>query len=136
MGPFPFRRRFRRVHISLGGLAILERVLSSAMLVFVLGWVCYRTPSIYPGILLHVIHNGLLITLARYKDQIQEIGFVKALGWNPENESHLPAGILLLAGLLAAGGAALVWLGSRRRQGQGETGTGGGRDADSMRRFT
>jgi ABC-2 type transport system permease protein/sodium transport system permease protein len=100
-------------HISVGGLAILERVLSSAMLGLVLGWVCYRTRSIYPGILLHVIHNGLLITLARYKDELQQLSLVKALGWNPENESHLPAGILLIAGLLAVGGVALVWIGSK-----------------------
>jgi sodium transport system permease protein len=105
-------------HISVGGLAILERVLSSAMLGVVLGWVCYRTRSIWPGIILHVIHNGLLLTLARYKDEIQQIGIVKALGWNPENESHLPAAVLVLAGVLAAGGGWLIFFGSRPNLGR------------------
>jgi len=100
-------------HISVGGLAILERVLSSAMLGVVLGWVCYRTRSIWPGIVLHVVHNGLLVTLARYKDEIQQVGVIRALGWNPENEEHLPAAILVIAGALVVSGIVLVWIGSR-----------------------
>jgi ABC-2 type transport system permease protein/sodium transport system permease protein len=101
-------------HISVGGLFIIERVFSSALLGVVLGWVCYRTRSIWPGIVLHVVHNGLLVTMARYKDEIQQNSLIKSLEWNTQGETHLPAGLLVIAGALAVGGIALVWLGSKR----------------------
>ncbi|WP_254513752.1 ABC transporter permease subunit/CPBP intramembrane protease [Anatilimnocola floriformis] len=102
-------------HISVGGLVILERVLSSAMLGLLLGWVCYRTGSVWPGMILHVIHNGLVVSLARYKDEIQQLTLVKQLGWNPENATHLPAGLLILAAITAGAGLTFLAISSRRR---------------------
>ena len=39
------------------------RLLTSTFLGLVLGWVRMRTGSIIPGIVLHMVHNGLLLTL-------------------------------------------------------------------------
>ncbi len=100
-------------HISVGGLVILERVLSSAMLGLLLGWACYRTGSIWPGILIHVIHNGLVVSIARYKNEIQQLSFVKRFNWNPENVTHLPVGLLIAAAMLAGAGLVLLDLGRR-----------------------
>lgn len=109
-------------HISVGGLVILERVLSSAMLGLLLGWICYRTGSVWPGMLVHVIHNGFVVSLARFKDEIQQLSFVKQFGWNPENVTHLPAGLLIAAAVIAGTGLTLLVVGTRGRVGERESG--------------
>ncbi|QDU31180.1 ABC-2 family transporter protein [Anatilimnocola aggregata] len=95
-------------HLSVGGLAVLERVISSAMLGLVLGWICWRSGSVWPGMLLHMVHNGLLMAMARWKSDIQKFGF------DPENESHLPGQLLAVAAVMAIVGAALVFVGKRK----------------------
>lgn len=102
-------------HISVGGLVILERVLSSAALGLLLGWLCWQTRSIWPGILLHSFHNGAVLVLDRFKQPIQDLPFIKQLGWNQENVSHLPGMLLGIAGVVAVAGIGLVLLGSRSR---------------------
>lgn len=97
-------------HISVGGLVILERVLSSAMLGLLLGWICWRTSSVWPGIALHVTHNGVIALMSRYRAQIEQLAIVKQLGWNPENESHLPAGLLVIAAVVVGAGLLLLGL--------------------------
>jgi len=92
-------------HLSVGGLAILERVVSSAMLGVVLGWICYRTRSVYPGMLLHMIHNGLLMAMAHWRDDIKKLGF------DPKDETHLPWQLIAVATVLVAVGAIFVFLG-------------------------
>lgn len=80
------------------------RLLVSTFLGLVLGWVRLRTRSVLPGMLLHATHNGLLLTIARYSEEI------KARGWGIEEQEHLPAlwiavaaiGIVLASGLLIA----------------------------------
>ncbi len=101
-------------HISVGGLAILERVFTSTLLGILLGWICWRTRSVWPGMILHVTHNGLLMTMSRYKEEIQQWSFVRQWGWNPENVTHLPATLLGMAAVVAAVGAVMVHLGSPR----------------------
>lgn len=95
-------------HISVGGLVILERVFSSAMLGLLLGLLCWRTGSVWPGMLLHVVHNGSVMLLARYKDEIQQLSFIKQYDWNPENVRHLPAPLLIVAAVIAVTGLILV----------------------------
>ena len=102
-------------HISVGGLVILERVLSSAMLGLLLGWVCYRTGSVWPGIILHVVHNGFVMGLARYKDEIQQLSLVKQLGWNPEGATHLPGGLIVIAALIAGAGITCLAISGKKR---------------------
>ena len=73
----------------------------------VLGWVCYRTRSVWPGIVLHTLHNGLMLSLAYWSVELKQVGFDTPAG------QHLPA--LWQAGaFLATGvGLALVWFGTR-----------------------
>lgn len=72
-----------------------ERFVSSALMGCLLGWVCERTRSIFPGMLLHTLHNSLLLSLAYFEPTL------RARGYGIENESHLPTTWLL-------GGAAAV----------------------------
>ncbi|WP_425616210.1 ABC transporter permease subunit/CPBP intramembrane protease [Anatilimnocola sp. NA78] len=97
-------------HLSVGGLAILERVISSAMLGLVLGWICYRTGSVYPGMLLHMVHNGWLMAMARWKEEIQKLGF------DPKDQTHLPWQLIAVATVLVVVGALLIFIARRRAQ--------------------
>ncbi len=72
-----------------------ERLVSSTLVGLVLGWVRWRTGSLLPGILLHAVHNGLVILLAYYEPQL------KALGVGIEQEQHLPV-VWVAAGAMTA----------------------------------
>src|SRR5262249_4186191 len=45
------------------GVSGFDRLLPSTLMGLVLGWVCWRTGSVLPGMLLHACYNGLLIGL-------------------------------------------------------------------------
>ncbi|MGE0759134.1 MAG: ABC transporter permease subunit/CPBP intramembrane protease [Pirellulaceae bacterium] len=88
----------------------VERLLPSTLLGVVLGWVCYRTGSVLPGMLLHAVHNGFLVLLFFYRKRLE------AAGWGIEETSHLPWTWLAAAGGGAAIGWAVLYLGTRRRR--------------------
>jgi sodium transport system permease protein len=83
------------------------RLLPSTFLGLILGWVAWRTASVLPGMLLHAIHNGLLLALAYYRDQLT------ARGWGVQDQTHMPGIWLLLAAAGVVVGLSLVWNGPR-----------------------
>ncbi|MCL6503192.1 MAG: ABC transporter permease subunit [Pirellulales bacterium] len=88
------------------GVAI-ERLLPSTLLGLVLGWLRLHSGSVWPGVLLHALHNGLLAAAAA------RVELLKEWGVGLESREHLPW-TWLAAGLSAVlAGAALVML--RRR---------------------
>jgi ABC-2 type transport system permease protein/sodium transport system permease protein len=80
----------------------IERFLPSTLLGLVLGWVCLRTGSVVPGMILHVCHNGLLLSLAWNESWLREHG------WGLEEQSHLPLAWLGAAAVVAIIGALLM----------------------------
>ena len=80
------------------------RLLTSTFLGLVLGWVRWRTGSVVPCMVLHVLHNGLLLTISHQREELM------ARGWDLAEQVHLPpawliasaVGILLVGGLLVA----------------------------------
>ncbi len=54
----------------------------STFLGLVLGWVCYRTGSVLPGMLLHASHNGLLLLM------VQNTDYLKSHGWGLQESAH------------------------------------------------
>lgn len=106
-------------HVVGQGAFTLERMLPSTTMGLVLGWVCWRTGSIFPGMLLHFLHNGFVLTLGHFQDEL------KARGWNitpAEGElssvsdaaAHLPATWLAVGAAVAVAGFLLVQLCSGR----------------------
>jgi ABC-2 type transport system permease protein/sodium transport system permease protein len=95
------------------------RLLTSTFLGLVLGWVRMRTGSIVPGIVLHMVHNGLLLSIAYWREEL------KARGWGIEEQTHLPVTWLALSALGIAIGVALLIVAtssnSRRPTVAGET---------------
>jgi ABC-2 type transport system permease protein/sodium transport system permease protein len=98
---------FGLFHASLGGVIMVERVLSSAALGLVLGWLCWSSQSVFPGMILHAINNSLMLSLAYWGEGL------KALGLDVRDQQHLPPSWLAAAVVLTAMGLALSYFGRR-----------------------
>jgi ABC-2 type transport system permease protein/sodium transport system permease protein len=94
---------FGAFHMVVGGALAVERLLSSALLGVVLGWVCWRGGGVVPAVVLHTLHNSLLVLLGYYEPQLA------ARGWLLSDNDHLPAAWLLAAGAAAVCGALWLW---------------------------
>jgi ABC-2 type transport system permease protein/sodium transport system permease protein len=81
-----------------------ERFLVTTLLGLLLGWVCWRTGSIFPGMLLHLCHNTLGALTEIYQ------GELAGLGWDPGAQGPLPWTWLAGAVVAATVGALLVGL--------------------------
>ena len=91
-----------------------ERLVPSTCLGLVLGWVCLRSGSVLPGMLLHASHNALLLMAAYYQERLAAWGWGLNQSVNVDTAS-LPASWLIAAIIGAAIGFALVALATRRR---------------------
>ncbi len=76
---------FGLFHVFVRDTLLFERMLPSTLMGLLLGWVCLRTGSLVPGILLHVVHNGMLITMAHYERQLADWGIGLTI-----DQTHLP----------------------------------------------
>jgi sodium transport system permease protein len=94
---------FGLFHVVSSILAI-ERMLPSLFLGLALGAVRAHAGSILPGIVLHTVHNGFLLMVGRYREELA------ARGWGVEESAHLPASWLAAAAVGVAIGGGLVWL--------------------------
>jgi ABC-2 type transport system permease protein/sodium transport system permease protein len=52
---------FGGTHVILGGALGLERLVPSTVLGLILGIVCWRTGSLWPSLVQHVLHNTVLL---------------------------------------------------------------------------
>lgn len=86
---------FGLMHVLTSNMLSLERLLPSTFMGLVLGLVAWKTQSLWPGVVLHTAHNGLLLSVGHFRLQLQEWGI------GLEEDSHLPA-LWLLGGLVAA----------------------------------
>ncbi|MCA9141826.1 MAG: ABC transporter permease subunit [Planctomycetaceae bacterium] len=98
---------FGAFHVIATSALSTERFLPSTLMGLILGWVCYKTRSVLPGMLLHATHNGLLLMVAYYQDEL------KSRGWGVAEQSHLPALWLASAAVGLAIGVGLVILSTR-----------------------
>lgn len=101
---------FGAFHVIATSALSTERFLPSTLMGLILGWVCYRTGSVLPGMLLHATHNGLLLMVAYYQDELQ------SRGWGVAEQSHLPAAWLGTAALGFVIGAGLILLSTRSKK--------------------
>jgi sodium transport system permease protein len=97
---------FALFHVIPANMLAVERFVPSLLLGLVLGWVCYRTGSVWPGIILHALHNGSLILLGYYQPRLTE------LGGTASGQEHLPIVWLTAAALVAILGALTIRLGA------------------------
>ena len=81
------------------------KFISTALLGIILGWLCWRSRSIWPAILAHALHNGLLVVSVLWPGWHDWLGITSEDPW-----AHLPLGALLPgAGLFLAGLLLIGW---------------------------
>ncbi len=101
---------FGLFHVVAGSLATPERFLPSLFLGLILGGLAWRSGSVLPGIVMHSVHNALLLLIAYYRQTLVE------RGWGGEQQVHLPFGWLVLAfGGIALAAGLLWWAGATGR---------------------
>ena len=66
---------FGAFHVLAKHALATERFLPTACMGLILGWVCWMTGSVLPGILLHAVHNGTLLLMFYYRDELAARGF-------------------------------------------------------------
>ena len=98
---------FGLFHVIVRESLMLERLLPSTLMGIVLGWVCVRTGSVIPGMLLHVLHNGSLMVISHYQKELEQFDFAI------EETKQLPAWLMATAVVLALLGLLLVWYSTR-----------------------
>jgi sodium transport system permease protein len=79
---------FGLFHVIAKSALAVERMLPSTIIGIVLGWVCWRWRSLWPGIVLHALHNGILAMIVYHQDSLE------ASGWDVQGETHLPFWLL------------------------------------------
>jgi ABC-2 type transport system permease protein/sodium transport system permease protein len=82
---------FGAFHVIVTNGFLFERFLPTTFLGLLLGWLAIQTRSIYPGMLLHAVHNGLLLLMAYYQPELS------SHGWGIEAATHLPTNWLIAA---------------------------------------
>ena len=85
-----------------------SRFVPSLFLGFVLGLLRWRSASIWPGMLLHVAHNGVVIAATKVPGWF---GFVVA----PSGDLIIPRNLYVGAAVIASTGCALLMITGRRR---------------------
>ncbi len=102
---------FGLMHVLTSNVLAVERFLPTTFIGLVLGLVAWRTRTIWPSVLVHVLHNGLLLGVMRYQEEIAQWGLFI------EEGEHLPANWLIAGGISLAGSLLWMWLLTRRRTG-------------------
>jgi sodium transport system permease protein len=74
---------FGLFHVVNGSVLSIERFVPTALLGLALGVLAVRTDTLWPGILLHAIHNGLLFWLTRFNQ-------AELAQWFGSEQEHFP----------------------------------------------
>ncbi len=95
---------FAAAHVITDPSISITRLPGTFLLGLVLGLVRLRTGSVFPGIVMHLVNNALLLSLKPLQPVFARLG----LDLTVENQAHLPIGLLLLAAVGATLGLYLI----------------------------
>ncbi len=98
---------FGLFHVLTGSALLVERFIPSTLMGLVIGWVAWRSGSVWPGIVIHFVHNGLLNLVLYYQERLT------FLGAGFDNQAHLPAHWIAIAAALVLIGGGSIWLCTR-----------------------
>ena len=98
---------FGLFHVISGNILSIEKFLPTMILGLALGLVAIKTNSLWPGILLHALHNGLVFGMSR-------IGETELTKWFGADTKHLPMLWLVGGGLSIMAGITLLLVASRQ----------------------
>jgi sodium transport system permease protein len=98
---------FGLFHVIVMDALFFERFVPTCFLGIILGWICCRTGSVLPGMLLHSLHNGLLLSMSSFTKELATLGI------GAETQQHLPTLWLVSAGTTVAIATGLMLIGTR-----------------------
>ncbi len=94
---------------------MLERLLPSTLLGIILGVLFEKSGSVFPGMLLHLLHNGLLISISEYESELS------AMGIGTSEHQHIPIGWLACAAVPIVIAAILLFRANRPAEADDQT---------------
>jgi ABC-2 type transport system permease protein/sodium transport system permease protein len=97
-------------HLATAELFGLERLLVTSALGFVLGWVCWETDTVIPGMALHACHNSVLAMGGYYRDELRQWGL------DVDGPVQLPVLVVGLALAASVLGTGLIRLARRKAE--------------------
>ena len=86
----------------------IDRLVPSTLVGLMLGYLAYKSNSIWPGILLHSLNNAIVIFLAYYESKLRE--FIPNF---PAESDPIPMNWVYIGGAVAVAGLALIVIGRR-----------------------
>ena len=102
---------FGLFHILAAGSIASSRFIPTTLMGLILGWVCYKTKSVIPGMILHTIHNLLYVSLAYFLNDLVEAG------WILRDQKELPFQIVIVAACGAVAGIlVMIQVGRQNRR--------------------
>ena len=95
---------FGAFHILASSVISLDRFMPTMLMGLVLGFVCWKTGSIIPAIVLHCLHNTTISLLGVYHEQIDK------LSWLPFTSENVPWWIYLVSAVVGGFGLFVIHL--------------------------
>ena len=83
-------------HVLSNSAISLDRLIPTTLMGVLLGYVCYRTASIWPSAILHALHNACLVFLGYYQPQLSQLSWFPSEGESVPMTWAIPALICLL----------------------------------------
>lgn len=93
---------FGLFHVLTGSALLIERFIPSTFMGLIIGVAAIRSGSVFPGMVIHLVHNALLMSVLYYQDQLT------FLGTDLDRQKHLPMSWLAIAALLLLVGTWLI----------------------------
>jgi len=93
---------FGLFHVLVRDALLFERFLPTALMGLVLGVMASRSGSTWPGMLLHILHNGTVLTAPHWLADISP-------GFDTTTHAHLPAWVLITATVLVLASSLGLW---------------------------
>ncbi|MFK7735836.1 MAG: CPBP family glutamic-type intramembrane protease [Pirellulaceae bacterium] len=108
---------FGLMHVLTSNVLAVERFLPTTFMGLLLGFLAVRTQSIWPGMLLHSLHNGLLLSMSHFSDELKRMNILV------EEDRHLPEFWLISAGLALVVAFLSIWLTTRAWRARSDSNT-------------
>lgn len=98
---------FGSFHVISNSVIALDRLLPSTLIGVMLGYLAFKSDSIWPGVILHSLNNGIVIFLAYYQPDLMNYS------WFPGEDDPIPF-LWALVGLIVATSGILLTRFARR----------------------
>jgi membrane protease YdiL (CAAX protease family)/ABC-type Na+ efflux pump permease subunit len=100
---------FGLFHVLSNSAISLDRFIPTMLVGLLLGYLCYKSDSIVPGVLLHSLHNGIVAFLGYYQPALSK------LAWFPGEDDPMPMAWTAIAIVVALAATGLIAM-SRKKE--------------------